>query len=299
MYTLNYCITCNVMLLEQVDALAQMFGISSDLAPARTHLAAAAETFEAFRQLWQCASICEASIAFASALQWPAVEPAVLEDIARDLSARVRRVPAAEAASHAGVGLSAWVGQFTTACPLAAALRRAPMQARHWQMLLTECEKRRSAATASTVIASTAKASATASTGAAAAGDRGDDSDDDSGHDQQKQQQQQHQRPLVAEESDSWTLAMVLSLQLPAVAGTVYAVLARAGLEHKHGELLRQLEHTWSNIQFGSAVSESAGSAVVEGQQSMLLLQLSEVDKETLESDLVTVQVMSLFLINY
>jgi hypothetical protein len=294
MYTLSYCITCNVILLEQVDALAQMFGISSDLAPARTHLAAAAETFEAFRQLWQCASICEASIAFASALQWSAVEPAVLEDIARDLSARVRRVPAAEAASHAGVGLSVWVAQFTTACPLAAALRRAPMQARHWQMLLTECEKHRSAVTNAA-----SAASAAATTGAAAAGDKGDDSDDDSSNDQQKQQQQQQQRPLVAEESDSWTLAMVLSLQLPAVAGTVYAVLARASLEHKHGELLRQLEHTWSNIQFVSAVSESSGSAEVDGQQSMPLLQLSEVDKETLESDLVTVQVMSVLLICY
>jgi Dynein heavy chain, N-terminal region 2 len=262
----------------QVDALAQMFGISSDLAPARVHLAAAAETFEAFRQLWQCASICEASIAFASALQWSAVEPAALEDIARDLSARVRRVPAAEAASHAGLGLSAWVQQFTTACPLAAALRHAPMQTRHWQMLLTECEKRRSAATA-----------AATATAASAAGDRGTDSDDDT------DEQQQQQRALVAEESDSWTLAMVLGLQLPAVAGTVYAVLARASLEHKHGELLRQLEQTWSNIQFVTAVCESEESAVAESQQSMPLLQLSEVDKETLESDLVTVQVTLMF----
>jgi dynein heavy chain len=121
--------------LQSVDAMAQLFGLSSELAASRLLLAEMNDDIVAYLGLWQSAQSFSEVVSFCGSLRWIDVNPEGLEESAKTALSNILRLPAKVRPSGAFDGLLSKVRSFSGECALASSLFRAQLAPRHWTRL--------------------------------------------------------------------------------------------------------------------------------------------------------------------
>jgi len=234
-----------VMLLEQATEtherektrctemlhLANMFDCPRDMARSQDMIHSISDMIGQFQELWGTAKEAMMFIEEAQEMKWVEINPEGMEETARSLVTKVKKLPKTTKDSDAFLGLDKSVKEFLKTCPLVGALRHPGMRERHWEELMSVTE-------------TTFK---------------------------------------IPSSDKNMRLREILALNLHNFANEVEEITDKAVKECKQEDTLKNLEQTWSNINFVSSMYK---------ETSVPLIKMGEEDFELLESDQLTLQGM-------
>jgi dynein heavy chain, axonemal len=126
---------------EEKLHLANMFECPRDMQTSQQVISAVGEMLGQYELLWKCAEESQMYTEEACEMLWVDINPGGLEENAKMLVQKIKKLPKVVKESDAYVGLERSAKDFYNTCPLIGSLRSPAMRDRHWQELMDVTRK--------------------------------------------------------------------------------------------------------------------------------------------------------------